>query len=138
MTSTPCVEAVLTVLTLQVQPGCKPGTSLRAPQSCHPSEEEPWMGFKLMTLHILNCYDVEDKAEKPLTLRRIGASFLALNRENVATNLTFGTWTTRSGHDPHHPSHGYTYYTKTNTGQAHRAFFTRSRETLNRTLVMKR
>ena len=33
-------------------------------------------GFKLMTLHISICYDVEDKAEKPLTLRRIGDQLL--------------------------------------------------------------
>ena len=33
-------------------------------------------GFKLMTLHNPNYYDIEDKAEKPLTLRRIGAQLL--------------------------------------------------------------
>ena len=33
-------------------------------------------GFILMTLHMPNCYDVEDKAEKPLALRRTGAQLL--------------------------------------------------------------
>ena len=98
------------------------------------------MSFKLMTYLSIH-YDVEDKAEMPLTMRRIGASLFALNRENVATNLSLGSW----GNSiwtcpPHHPAHAYCTKTntKTNTWQAHGAFSTRSCETLERTLVMKR
>ena len=77
MTSTPCVEAVLTVLTLQVQPRasqehrCAPHRT-----AIPPARRGAVDGFKVMTLHMPVCYDVEDKAEKPLTLRRIGGQLV--------------------------------------------------------------
>ena len=77
MTTTPCVEAVLTVLTLQVQPGQARNIAAcptEQPSSCS-NRSRGWFQIDdIAQAH--QCYDVEDKAEKPLTLRRIGAQLL--------------------------------------------------------------